>query len=86
MNQSHWFEWNPATKKPAAINQMGRIALAAPIVCFILFVISIALTQTTLAGKDWIMDSCFGLFAVSFAFKAYALLTKTKGFGKNKEK
>ena len=84
MKDSHWFEWNPGLKKPVAVNRKGKAALAAPLVCFIVFVISIPLARNVFPGKDWIMDVCFAFFALSFAVKALALFTKTRGFGPKK--
>ena len=76
--KEYWFEWKEMASKPVAINRRGKVVLFAPFAFFILFVISIPLTQNLESHPYWIMDGLFILFGVSFLYKVFALFTRTR--------
>lgn len=73
-----WFEWKENAAKPVAIHRIGKVVLYAPFVIFVIFILSIPVSQNLNSHPYWIMDSLFSLFALSFFFKIYSLFTRTR--------
>ena len=77
MNKDYWFVWQNKSPRPIAINRKGTLVVFTPPFLFVLFIISVPLSERFQTHQNLIVDFMFGLFSVSWIFKLYVLAKKT---------